>query len=71
MKMNEYIAITKDAIFENTKIEFGLYLRSGSHKNYKYVLFSRGNEQFSPERKGKILNTEQKYTKTLYFYRRH
>ncbi|MBC8553516.1 MAG: HD domain-containing protein [Candidatus Brocadiales bacterium] len=54
--MSEYTAITKDAIVEGTEIEFDLYLRNGSGGNYKYVLFSRGDEQFSPERREEILN---------------
>jgi HD-GYP domain-containing protein (c-di-GMP phosphodiesterase class II) len=54
--MSEYIAITKDSIIEDTQIDFDLYLRNGSNGNYKYVLFSRGNEQLTPERREELLS---------------
>ena len=54
--MSEYTAITKNAIVEDTEIGFDLYLRNGSNGNYKYVLFSRGNEQLSPKRREELLN---------------
>ena len=54
--MSEYTAITKNALIENTKIEFDLYLKSGSNGHSNYVLFSRGNELFSPERKEELIS---------------
>ncbi len=59
--MSEYTAITKNALIEDTKIEFDLFLKSGSNGQSRYVLFSRGNEQFSPERREELMNrNEQK-----------
>jgi len=54
--MSGYTAITKDAIIEDTEIEFDLYLRNGFSGSYRYVLFSRGDEQLSPERKEELAN---------------
>ncbi|GAX60832.1 hypothetical protein SCALIN_C14_0098 [Candidatus Scalindua japonica] len=54
--MNEYIAITKNTLIENTKIEFDLFLRSDIRGRSQYILFCRGNEQFSQQRKGELLN---------------
>jgi HD-GYP domain-containing protein (c-di-GMP phosphodiesterase class II) len=54
--MSEYTAITKNALIENTNIEFDLYLKSGSNGHSNYVLFSRGDELFSPERRDELLS---------------
>ena len=54
--MSEYTAITKNALIEDTKIEFDLFLKSGSNGHSNYVLFSRGDELFSPERREELLN---------------
>ena len=54
--MNEYIAITKKAIIENTVTEFDLFLKSYVNGHARYILFSRGNEQFTPERKEELLS---------------
>ncbi len=64
--MNEYIAITKNALIENTKIDFDLFLRSDVNGHSKYILFCRGNEQFSHDRKGELLNrnTQRLYIST-------
>ena len=64
--MSRYTAITKDAIIDDTDIEFDLYLRNGSDGNYKYVLFSSGNEKFSHERRKEILsrNVQEFYIST-------
>ncbi len=64
--MNEYIAITKKAIIENTVTEFDLFLKSYVNGHAKYILFSRGNEQFTPERKEELLskNVQEFYIST-------
>ncbi len=54
--INEYSAIKKNALIENTKIGFDLFLRININGHSRYVLFCRGNEQFSPERKGELLS---------------
>ncbi len=53
---NEYIAISKDALVENTTIEFDVFLRSDQNGRTRYILFCRGNQSFSSERKGELLN---------------
>ncbi len=59
--MSEYTAITKNALIEGTKIEFDLFLKSGSNGQANYVLFSRGDELFSPQRREELMNrNEQK-----------
>ena len=54
--ISEYIAITRNALIGNTEIDFDLYLSSGTHGHSKYVLFCRGSEQFSQERREDLLN---------------
>ncbi len=59
--MSEYRAITKNALIENTKIEFDLFLKSGSNGHSSYILFSCGDELFSPERREELISrNEQK-----------
>jgi len=64
--MNEYTAITKNALIENTEIGFDLFLRNDTNGHSRYILFCRGNEQFSSERKGELLsrNTQRLYIST-------
>ncbi len=64
--MNEYIAITKKAIIENTVTDFDLFLKSNVNGHTRYILFSRGNEQLSPERKEELLsnNVQEFYIST-------
>ncbi len=57
--MSEYTAITKNALIEGTKIEFDLYLKSGSNGQSNYVLFSRGDELFSPERREELMSRDE------------
>ncbi len=57
--MSEYTAITKNALIEGTKIEFDLFLKSGSNGHSNYVLFSRGDELFSPERREELMNRKE------------
>jgi len=64
--MNEYTAISKDALVENTKIEFDVFLKNDLGGRSRYILFCRGNQQFSAERKGELLsrNTHRLYIST-------
>ncbi len=63
---NEYIAISKDALVENTRIEFDVFLKNELSGRTRYILFCRGNQQFSAERKGELLsrNTHRLYIST-------
>ena len=54
--MSEYTAITGMSLIENTEIEFDLFLKNGTGGQSKYVLFCRGNEQFSPERREELFS---------------
>jgi HD-GYP domain-containing protein (c-di-GMP phosphodiesterase class II) len=64
--MNEYTAISKDALVENTKIEFDVFLKNDLSGRSRYILFCRGNQEFSAERKGELLsrNTHRLYIST-------
>jgi HD-GYP domain-containing protein (c-di-GMP phosphodiesterase class II) len=64
--ISEYTAITRTALIENTEIDFDLYLSSGTHGHSQYVLFCRGNEQFSQERREVLLkrNIDRLYIST-------
>jgi HD-GYP domain-containing protein (c-di-GMP phosphodiesterase class II) len=53
---DEYTAISKDALVENTKIEFDVFLKNDLGGNSRYILFCRGNQEFSAERRGELLN---------------
>lgn len=57
--MSEYTAITKNALIEGTKIEFDLFLKSGSNGQSNYVLFSRGDELFTPERREELMSRDE------------
>ncbi len=54
--MSEYIAITKNALVEDTKIEFDLFLRNDHNGRSRYVLFCRGNQQFSQQLREELLD---------------
>ncbi len=54
--MDEYTAITKNAIIENTEIGFNLFLRTDVNGQYKYILFCCADEQFTPESKEQLLS---------------
>jgi HD-GYP domain-containing protein (c-di-GMP phosphodiesterase class II) len=54
--MSEYIAITGKSLLEDSSLEFDLYLKSGSNGHSKYVLFCRGQDGFSQERKEELLS---------------
>ena len=54
--MNKYTAITKKAIIVNTKIGFDLFLRTDVNGHYRYILFCRAGEMFTPERRDTLLS---------------
>ncbi|MBT6562099.1 MAG: HD domain-containing protein [Candidatus Scalindua sp.] len=54
--MDKYTAITKNAIIVNTKIGFDLFLRTDVSGHYRYILFCRAGEIFTPERKEVLLS---------------
>ena len=64
--MNEYTAITRNALIENTKLEFDLFLRNDVNEQTKYILFCCANEQFGPERREELLsrNAQKLYIST-------
>jgi len=61
--MSDYVAITKNALVDDTKIEFDLFLKSNINGRSRYILFCRGNQQFSSELREELLskNVEQFY----------
>ncbi len=64
--MNEYTAITKNALIKNTKLEFDLFLRNDVNGQARYILFYRAGEQFSPQRQEELLsrNSQKLYIST-------
>ncbi len=62
----EYTAISKDALVENTKIEFDVFLRSDLNGRSRYILFCRGDQEFSPARREELLsrNAQRLYIAT-------
>ena len=54
--MSEYTAITGNSLLEDSSLEFDLYLKSGSNGHSNYVLFCRGQDGFSQERKEELLS---------------
>jgi HD-GYP domain-containing protein (c-di-GMP phosphodiesterase class II) len=54
--MSAYTAITKNAIIENTKIGFNLFLRTDTNGHSRYILFCCADEPFTHERKEELLN---------------
>ncbi len=61
--MSDYIAITKNALVDDTKIEFDLFLKNDISGRSRYILFCRGNQQFSSDLREELLskNVEQFY----------
>ncbi len=53
--ISEYKAITRSALIENAEIDFDLYLSNGANGHANYILFCRGDEQFSQERRDVLL----------------
>lgn len=64
--MNEYTAISKNALVEDTQIGFDVYLKSDLNGRSRYILFCRGDQQFNSARKGELLNnnTQRLYIST-------
>ncbi len=64
--MSEYIAITKNALVEDTEIVFDLFLKNDQNARTRYVLFCRGNQKFSPKLREELLDrkVEQFYIST-------
>ena len=58
--MSEYTAITKNALVENTKLEFDLFLRNDVNGQTRYILFCRADDYFSPERQEELLSKNAK-----------
>ncbi|MGR3303490.1 MAG: HD-GYP domain-containing protein [Candidatus Scalindua sp.] len=54
--MDEYTAITGNSLLEDSSLEFNLYLKSGSNGHSKYVLFCRGRDGFSKEKRKVLLS---------------
>ncbi len=61
--MSDYVAITKNALVDDTKIEFDLFLKNNINGRSRYILFCRGNQQFSSGLREELLskNVEQFY----------
>ncbi len=64
--MNEYIAITKSALIENTELEFDLFLGNDVNGQVRYILFCRAGEQFGAKRQEELLsrNLQKLYIST-------
>jgi HD-GYP domain-containing protein (c-di-GMP phosphodiesterase class II) len=60
---NEYTAITKNALIENTKLAFDLFLRNDVNGQARYILFCRADDHFSAKRQEELLskNAEKLY----------
>ncbi len=73
--MNEYTVITKNAILENTKIGFDLFLRTDVNGQPRYILFCCADEQFTPERRDELINRKDRnlyiFTKDIDKYLRY
>ena len=64
--MSEYTAITKNALVENTKLAFDLFLRNDVNGQARYILFCCADDHFSSERQEELLskNAEKLYIST-------
>jgi len=58
--MQEYTAILDAALVENTKLKFDLYLKIHDKGVTKYVLFTRGGEKYSSEKKDELIKKKAK-----------
>lgn len=54
--MSEYTSISGDALLEGTSVEFDLFLRVDAGESSNYVLYCRGGEDLSPERREELLS---------------
>ncbi len=61
-----YTAISQSALVENTKIEFDVFLKNEVGGRSRYILFCRGNQEFSSERKEELIsrNAQRLYIST-------
>ncbi len=61
-----YTAISHGALVENTKIEFDVFLKNEVGGRSRYILFCRGDQEFSSERKEELLsrNAQRLYIST-------
>lgn len=69
--MNNYVAITRDILIDNTKTGCDLFLKSRVNASHKYVLFCRGNELLTGERKKELIeqNIKKLFIRTRDFGR--
>lgn len=58
--MQKYMPILDSTLRENTILNFDLYLQAHENGTSRYILFTRGNEQFSSERKEMLLRARSK-----------
>lgn len=61
--MSEYTAITKNALVENTKLAFDLFLRNDVSGQARFILFCRADDHFSAKRQEELIsrNAEKLY----------
>ncbi|ODS33082.1 MAG: protein contains HD-GYP domain protein [Candidatus Scalindua rubra] len=60
--MINYVAINRDILIDNTKVGCDLYLKTYVNGSPKYVLFCRGDELFSSERRKELIEQNKKKT---------
>ncbi len=53
--MSNYMAITRSSLVEDTKVGCDLYLKNRINGDIRYILFCRGDEIYSNERKGRLI----------------
>ncbi len=54
--MSEYTSISGNALLEDTEVDFDLFLRADAGESSNYVLYCRGGEDLSPERREELLS---------------
>ena len=54
--MSEYTSISGNALLEDTEVDFDLFLRADAGGSSNYVLYCRGGEDLSPERREELLS---------------
>ncbi len=64
--ISEYISITRNALIDKKDIDFDLYLRNDTNGHFNYILFCRGDETFTQERREYLLsrNIDRLYSST-------
>ncbi len=65
--MSNYMAITRGSLVEDTKVGCDLYLKNRINGEFRYVLFCRGDEIYSNERKRRLIdqNIEKLFIRTV------